>query len=140
MKKVCLVFLLLILLILTWGCIKEDISPNTLKSSDEKALFDLMVARNHALNAKDMALFRQIYTKNSPELEWIENEGIPMWKRNGMNFNSPLLKKISIIGKDAAASFVLRGNNSSGTSFTYRIEALYIKEGAQWKIESTGQR
>jgi hypothetical protein len=140
MKKPYLVFLFLLVLMLSWGCVEKDIKPNTLESPDEKALYDLMVARCRALNAKDMDQFRKIYTKNSPELEWIENVGIPMWTSNGMNFHTPSLRKISIIDNDAAASFVLKGNNSSGRSFVYSVEALYLKEGDQWKIESTGHR
>jgi hypothetical protein len=140
MKKLYLVFLVLILSTFASGCVEKKIDPNTLKSPDKRALYDLMLARCHALNAKDMDLFRKIYTKDSPELEWIKNTGIPMWKRNGMNFNDPSLKRISIVGKDAAASFVLNGNNSSGTSFVYRVEVLYVKEESQWKIESTGVR
>ena len=140
MKKPYLVFLLLIPLMFTWGCVTENIEPITLKSRDEKALYDLMAARCRASNATDMSQFRQIYTTDSPELEWIENEGIPMWKRNGMNFKAPILKKVSIIGNDAAVSFILKGNNSSGTAFVYKVEALYVKEGARWKIESTGVR
>ena len=140
MKKPYLVFLFLFLFMLAWGCVKKGIDPNTLKSPDEKALYDLMVARCRALNAKDMDQFRQIYTRNSPDLEWIENVGIPMWESNGMNFKIPTLTKISIIDNDAAASFVLNGNNRFGNSFVYIVEALYVKEGAQWKIESTGHR
>ena len=140
MQKLNLVFLILILLMFTSGCVTQNIDPNTLKSSDEKALYDLMVARCRALNAKDMDQFRQIYTNDSPELEWIENEGIPMWEQNGMKFNVPSLKKISIVGNDAAASFVLNGKNSSGKAFVYRVEALYVKEETQWKIESTAER
>jgi hypothetical protein len=140
MKKLYFVFLILIVSTLVLGCAVQKIDPNTLKSPDERALYDLMLARCQALNAKDMNRFREIYTKNSPELEWIENTGIPLWTRNGMNFKDPSLKRVSIMGKDAAASFVLNGSNSSGTSFVYRVEALYVKEGSQWKIESTGFR
>jgi hypothetical protein len=140
MQKRCLFFGVLPFLLFVWGCAASQIDPNTLQSSDERALYDLMVARCHALNAKDMDQFREIYTKDSPELEWIEQRGIPMWKQNGMYFSDPTLKRISIIGNDAAASFVLSGRNSSGTSFVYRVEALYVKKGAQWKIESTGAR
>lgn len=140
MKKLHLVLLIFILSTFASGCLEKKIDPNTLKSPDRRALYDLMLVRCHALNAKDMDLFRKIYTKDSPELEWIKNTGIPMWKRNGMNFNDPSLTRISIIGNDAAASFVLNGNNSSGTSFVYRVEVLYVKEGSQWKIESTGAR
>jgi hypothetical protein len=140
MKKLYLVFLILIVSTFAAGCVAKKIEPNTLKSPDERALYDLMLARCQALNAKDMNLFREIYTKDSPELGWIENTGIPLWKQNGMNFKDPLLKRISMVGKDAAASFVLNGNNSSGTSFVYRVEVLYVKEGSQWKIESTGAR
>jgi hypothetical protein len=142
MKQFCFIFLMSILLMFISGCVSVDekVDPNILKSSDEKALYDLMVARGNALNAKDMDMFRQIYTKDSPELEWIKNTGIPMWKENGMNFNPPSLRKISIIGNDAAASFTLNGENSYGTSFFYRVEVLYVKEDSQWKIESTGAR
>ena len=140
MKKLYLVFLVLILSTFALGCVEKKIDPNTLKSPDKRALYDLMLARCHALNAKDMDQFRQIYTKDSPELEWIKDTGIPMWRLNGMTFDDPSLKRISIIGNDAAASYVLSGYNSSGTSFIYRVEVLYVKEESQWKIESTGVR
>ena len=140
MKKLYLVFLISILSMFAWGCVEKRVNPDTLTSPDERVLYDLMIARCHALNAKDMNQFRQIYTKDSPELEWIENTGIPMWNANGMNFDEPSLKKISMVGNDAAASFVLKGNNSFGTSFIYHVEVLYVKEGSQWKIESTGAR
>ena len=140
MKKLYLVFLILILSTFASGCLEKKIDPNTLKSPDKRALYDLMVARCHALNAKDMDLFRQIYTKNSPELKWIKYTGIPMWNRNDMNFNDPSLKRISIMGNDAAATFVLNGNNSFGTDFIYEVEVLYVKEETQWKIESTAER
>ena len=140
MKKLYLVFLILILSTFASGCVEKKIDPNTLKSPDKRYLYDLMLARCHALNAKDMDLFRQIYKKDSPELEWIKNKGIPMWEENGMNFNDPSLKRISIMGDDAAASFALSGNNKFGTSFDYRVEVLYVKENSQWKIESTGAR
>ena len=140
MKKPYLVSLILILLISISGCVTENIDPNTLKSQDEKALYDLMVARGRAINARDMNLFIQIYTKDSPELEWIENEGIPGWERNGMKYKDPSLKRVSVIGNDAAATFVVKGNNRSGTPFSFRVETLYVKEKDQWKIESTGQR
>ena len=140
MKKLYFVFLILILSVFVWGCIEKRIDPNTLAAPDERALYDLMVARGVALNAKDMDQFRQIYTKDSPELEWIENTGIPLWNANGMNFDEPSLKKISVVGNDAAASFVLKGSNSFGTSFVYQVEVLYVREGSQWKIESTGAR
>jgi hypothetical protein len=140
MKKLYFVFLIFILSVFVSGCVEKKIDPNTLKSPDKRALYDLMLARCHALNAKDMDLFRQIYTKDSPELKWIKNTGIPMWEENDMNFNDPSLKRISIMGDDAAASFFLSGSNRSGTSFTYRVEVLYVKEDSQWKIESTGAR
>ena len=140
MRKLNLFFPILILILFISGCATKGIDPNSLKSLDEKALYDLMFARCRALNAKDMDQFRQIYTKDSPELEWIEKEGIPMWERNGMKFNVPSLKKISIVGNDAAASFVLNGKNSSGKVFVYSVEALYVKEETQWKIESTAER
>ena len=140
MKKLYLVFLILIFSMFASGCLEKKIDPNILNSPEKKVLYDLMVARCKALNAKDMDLFRQIYTKDSPELEWIKNKGIPMWEENGMNFNDPSLRRISIMGDDAAASFVLSGNNKFGTSFDYRVEVLYVKEKSQWKIESTGAR
>ena len=78
MKKKYLVFLILIALTIVSGCAVNRIDPNTLKSPDERALYDLMLARCHALNAKDMDLFKDIYTNDSPELDWIENTGIPI--------------------------------------------------------------
>ena len=139
MKKLYVVFFMSILIMFISGCIQKQIDPNSLKTSDEKALYDLMVARCHALNAKDMNMFREIYTKDSPELDWIENVGIPMWKERGVEFEISSLKKISIVGNDAAASFMMSGSIYTGYSWLRNVEVLYVKEGNQWKIESTGQ-
>ena len=132
-------FLGLTLFIGMWGCIEKKIDINMLKTDDERALYDLMVAKCDAINAKDMNRFRQIYVTDSPELKWIENVGIPMWRQNGVEFKVASLKKISIVGNDAAASFSLHGSTSRGHTWVGRVEALYVKQGNQWKIESTGQ-
>jgi hypothetical protein len=111
-----------------------------LNTPDKKALYDLMVARCEASNKTDMAIFRSIYVSNSPELDWIQNNGIPMWRRNGMHFKVQSIKKVTILGDDAAGRFVLNGVNSHGRRFIHTVEALYVKQGNQWKLESTATR
>jgi len=87
-----------------------------------------------------MDLFRKIYTKDSPEIKWIEETGISQWRKNGMKYGQPSLKKISIIGNDAAATFRLSGSNEFGKIFIFNVEVLYVKVDSEWKIESTGAR
>lgn len=140
MKKLYLVFLTLILSMMISGCLEQKVNPFIPKSTDEKALYDLMEARCRALNEKDINMFKQIYIEDSPELRWIEDDGIPMWEMNGMTYHISLLKKVGIIGNDAAARFVLKGSNRYGSFFTKTVEVLYVKKGNQWKIESTAER
>ena len=125
---------------LLWSCAGSAPEPVRLESPDEQAIYDLMVARIQAINTADMDRFRQIYTRNAPELDWIEHQGIPLWKQNGMQYRQPKVQKITIIGDDAAAAFRLHGTNRHGRAFFFRVEALYVKEQSQWKIESTGSR
>jgi len=139
MKKLYVAFLMLILLMFISGCIEKKIDPDTLKSPDEKALYDLMVARCRAVNKKDINLFRQIYTQDSPELKWIEETAIPMWSTNDVDYRVSSIKRISIVGNDAAVTFVLSGF-AKGWSWLRDTEVLYVKEKNQWKIESTGDR
>lgn len=141
MQKPSLCYLIALVTALVSGCAATTgIDPGTLQSQDEKALYDLMLERGRALNARDMDMFRRLYTKDSPELAWIKNKGIPGWEQSGMRYSEPSLKKISIVGRDAAAAFVLIGRNGSGRSFLFQVEALYVKIDSQWKIEATGAR
>lgn len=140
MKKAYLILLILGFIIFILGCAGKQIDPVLLQSPDEKALYDLMVERCAALNAKDMNRFKSVYIKDSPELEWIEKEGIPMWVKNGVTYHIHKAKRISIVGIDAAARFNLRGSNMYGRPFVKDVEVLFVKEGSEWKIESVGER
>ena len=140
MKKLYLVFLTLILSMMISGCMEKKVNPIILKSTDEKALYDLMEARCRALNAKDINLFRQIYIKDSPDLRWIKDAGISMWVMDDVTYHISSLKKIGIIGNDAAARFVVVGSDQYGSFLRKTVEVLYVKKGTQWKIESTGER
>ena len=120
------------------GCMQPKVDPDLLDSPDEKALHDLMVARCRALSEKDLALFEEIYTRDSPELEWIREQGIPMWRQWGVRFRVWSVKRLSILGDDAAGRFVLNGNNRYGKQFVETVEALFVRRDGRWKIESTG--
>jgi hypothetical protein len=140
MKKHHPTFLVLIFLMLVSGCLEKKIDPSTLQSSDEKACYDLVVALCRARNTRDLSLFKQIYTKDSPDLDWIEKEGIPLWRKNSMYYRVSGLRKISIVKNDAAANFVLHGDMDTGYSWLRDVEVLFVKQGNQWKIESVGAR
>jgi hypothetical protein len=141
MKKYFPIVIMVFLFLVFFGCAAQTgIDPKTLSAPDEKALYDLMVKRCEALNAKDLDIFNRIYLADSPDLEWIRKKGIPMWERNGMRYSIHSLKKISIVGNDAAANFILYGSNQWGTNFTKNVEVLYVKKDSQWKIASSGEK
>ncbi len=140
MKNVIRAVILIGLTTLLLGCVEKKVDTDLLDTPDKKALYDLMVARCEALNKAELKLFEDIYVHDSPELGWISNTGIPMWRQNGMRYNVQSLKKLSVINDDAAGRFVLVGYNRSGTRFVKSVEALFIKQDGQWKIESTGER
>lgn len=121
------------------GCVEKKMYtiPDT---PDKKGLYALMVARCEAINKADLSLFENIYIQNSPELHWIANKGIPMWRENGMRYSVRSLERLSIVGDDAAGRFVLMGYNQFGRNFVPVVEALFTKQGGEWKIESTGER
>ena len=89
---------------------------------------------------RSMGSFKALYVEDSPELIWIEREAIPMWLEYEVFFEIDSLKKISIVGNDAAANFILYHTNKYATSFFKNVEVLYVKKGSQWKIESVGER
>lgn len=134
--------LMIILFIFFIGCstAKKGINPSELVSPDEKALYNLMVKRCQAVNARDMRRLETIYAKNSEEIVWLRDDGIPTWKKYKITFYIEHLIKVSIVGQDAAVHFVLRGSTMYGNYFIKTVEVLYVKEGAQWKIESVGDR
>jgi hypothetical protein len=140
MKKVHLIFLILCAIIFILGCARKQVVSNVLDSPDKQALYDLMVERCAALSDTDMNRLEKIYTKDSPELEWIEKEGIPGWIHYGVTYYVHRVKRISIVGIDAAASFNLRGSTASGWPLEKDVEALFVKKGSKWKIESVGER
>ncbi|MCP3876409.1 MAG: hypothetical protein GY699_25115 [Desulfobacteraceae bacterium] len=139
MKLVYFYTILIISVCFLSGCVEKKIDPNSFKNPDKGALYELMVERCQAINKRDLSLFKSIYTKNSPELKWIEETGIPMWKNYRTTFKVSRVKKISIVGNDAAANFILSGQ-SGGNSFLKDVEVLYLKIGDLWKIESAGDR
>jgi PBP1b-binding outer membrane lipoprotein LpoB len=140
MRKSMRLIILFICILFLSGCVEKKIDTSILDTPDKKALYDLMIVRIKAMNETDLSLFKKIYIENSPELEWIEKTGIPMWQRNGMHFKIMSFEKFSILGEDAAARFILTGRNNQGTQFILNVEALYVKQGNQWKFESTGER
>ena len=121
------------------GCVETRMYtiPDT---PDKKGLYALMEARCEALNKADFSLFKKIYIQDSPELQWIADQGIPMWRENGMSYSVRSFERITIIGDDAAGRFTLAGHNRFGRSFFARVEALFARQGGEWKIESTGER
>ena len=142
MKKTYFVLLFLVLsLLVPWqGLAKDKQDPVIPDTPDGKALYELMTARNAAVNAKNFDMIVPLYTKDAPELEWIKKKGIPTWKKYGMKFKNLVLKKMSIIGDDAAASFSLTGRDRSGGRYWFVLEVLYVKVDSLWKIESVIMR
>ncbi|MCP3876407.1 MAG: hypothetical protein GY699_25105 [Desulfobacteraceae bacterium] len=140
MKQFCFCIVLIISVCFFSGCVAKKIDPSSFKNPDKKALYELMVKRCQAINNRDMSLFKSIYVKNSPELKWIEETGIPMWNKHRTEFKVSQVKKISIIGNDAAANFILSGQARTISSFLIDTVVLYVKVGDLWKIESAGDR
>jgi hypothetical protein len=134
------IYMIMVIFLFCINCAgQKGIDPKTLSSPDEKALYDLMVLRCRAIKDHDEKLIASIYAMDSPELKWIHQKGLPMWWENGVVYTIYKINKISIVGDDAAASFVLNGHNRYGYTYTRYVEVLYIKEGSEWKIESCGE-
>jgi hypothetical protein len=131
----------LILIIVMAACAtQKGIDPATLTSPDRKALYDLMARRCQAVNTRDINTLETIYVKNAHELLWIQEKGMPTWEKYGVTLGISDIRKMTIIGTDAAVNFILTVSNTYGSYYSKNVEVLYRKEGSEWKIESVGDR
>lgn len=134
MKKLLIFLIGITLIAVMAGCMKS-IEPSTFESADHKILYDLMVERCKAVSAGDMERIYEIYAKDSPELDWLAGQ---INYLSGFMFNVIDVKRISIVGIDAAGQFSVSVDPSNRP--LREVDVLYIREGSQWKIVSVAQR
>lgn len=120
------------------GC-KKEVAPLTFASPDQKVLYELMVERCDAINARDVNRLKKIYVKNSPDLDWLIKEGLPDFSRWGISHEVSEMKKITIVGVDAAGAFTLQLSGRLARNPVAHVDVLYIRDGTQWKIESVAE-
>jgi hypothetical protein len=133
MKRYLLCVTGIVLMLVTTGCAKKAVHKG-FQSGDHKILYDLLVERCKAFNTADMKRIRELYAKDSPELEWLSLH-MPHYHTMGVRNTVLEVRKISVVGMDAAGSFVVRVTPARRSPFR-QVEVLYVKEGSQWKIES----
>ena len=121
------------------GC-KKEVAPLTFSSPDQKVLYELMVERCDAINARDVNRLKKIYVQNSSDLEWLIREGLPDFSRWGITHEISEVNRITIVGVDAAGAFILRLSGRLARSPVAKVDVLYVKEGVQWKIVSVAEQ
>ena len=84
----------------------------------------------------------RIYVKDSPDLQWLIREGLPEYTRWNITHKVTEMKRLTIVGVDAAGTFdlQLRGQLAQSRSPMATVDVLFVKTGGEWKIESVAEQ
>lgn len=115
------------------SCMKP-IDPSSFESPSHRVLYELMVDRCNAVGQGNMKRLRELYVSESSDLKWLSNQ-IDYLSR--FTFQVAGIKKMTIVGSDAAAQFVVHVDPSRNP--IRLVDVLYVKVGTQWKIESVNE-
>ena len=133
---VCIVFMASLA-----ACVTEaEPKKFVFQSSDQQVLYDLMVERCAAINARDGDRLKRVYAKDASEPEWLIENWFPNYIQYNVTMKVAGVKKITIVGIDGVGTYVLRLSGQLGRSPTAEVEVLYVKEGPDWKIDSVAER
>ena len=139
MKKLSFYLLCFALFIFVTACVTgSDPKKFNFKSSDHRLLYDLMVERCEAINARDGDRLKRVYAKEASEPEWLIENWFAEYNQYNITMNVVGINKITIVGIDAAGSYVLSFTGRRSSSST--VTVLYVKEDSDWKIESVIER
>lgn len=114
--------IILLLGLLMIGCVQNTVPEEY--TPDQREIVEVMTIFRTAWNKRDLNAMRDIYTKDSPELAWVEKN----LKSNDKRI-SVRVKDVVVFGNDAFATISVSGGWSS------RELASFIKEDGRWKLE-----
>lgn len=141
MKKFSFYSVCFAIMIFITACVTgSDTKKFAFQSSDQRILYDLMVERCASINARDGDRLKRVYSKDASEPEWLIENWFPNYNQYNIKMKVAKIKKITIVGIDAAGSYVLSLSGQMSRSSIAPVDVLYIKEGADWKIESVIER
>jgi len=141
MKKFFLFVACTAFIMATAACVTESEPKKfVFQSSDERVLYDLMVERCAAINARDKERLKRVYAKDASEPEWLINNWFPNYIQYNITMKVADVKEITIVDMDAVGTYILSLYGQLGRSPRAEVEVLYIKEGPDWKIDSVAER
>ena len=137
--RLCLSALTLIAL---QSCLQNvKTTPVQFGSSEQQILYDLMVERCEAINARDTERLRNVYADNSTEYDWLKDRWLPSYERFRINVFVQKVEKISVVDNDAAGRFVLELTGQLWGRYPYpKVDVLYVKQSDGWKILQVAER
>ena len=123
------------------GCTKTvDKAESVFESPEHRVLYELMVERCNAINARDPQRLRNVYAKDSTEADWLIDNWLPDYIRYGITQRVSKMKRIGIVGEDGAGTFVIQLKGRLGRSPLGTVDVLYRKEDGEWKMVSVAER
>jgi len=143
MKRCHVLCLCITILIALQGCATiEKTQPFEIDSSEQQALYDLMLERCAAINARDVARLKKVYADGSTEYGWLKDRWLPEYERWRITHRVIEVKKISIVDTDGAGQFVLKldGQLSRSRYPTPTVDVLFTRQADGWKILKVSER
>lgn len=106
-----------------------------LKTPDHQILYNLMAERCSALGRTNKDRLKTLYTEHSTEPDWLYKNVFPVLDQWPARYKIREIKKMTIVGQDAAARYVIYYSNNYKNNIK-TVDVLYEKENGQWKIDS----
>ena len=142
MKHLVQLCLSALMLIVLQSCLQNvETTAVHFDSSEQQLLYELMVERCEAINARDTERLRNVYADNSTEYAWLKDRWLPSYERFRINLYVHKVEKISVVDNDAAGRFVLELTGQLWGRYPYpKVDVLYVKQSDGWKILQVAER
>ena len=129
MRKIFLYMACFVFIFNIMACVTGS-DPKTFvyQSSDHRLLYDLMVERCAAINARDGNRLKRVYAKDASEPEWLIKNWFPNYNQYSVTMEVSKVKKITIVDIDAVGAYVLSLSGQLARSSIAQVDVLYIKE------------
>jgi hypothetical protein len=110
-------------------------------TSEQQILYDLMVERCAAINARDLKRLEKVYADQSTEYEWLKNRWLAVYERYRIMHRVYRVEKISIVDGDGAGRFVIkREGQLYGRNPYPTVDVLFVMQTDGWKILMMSER
>ena len=131
-----------LMLIFLQSCLQNvETTPVQFDSSEQQILYDLMVERCEAINARDTERLQNVYADQSTEFAWLKDRWLPSYERFRIKHYVNRVEKISVVGADAAGRFVLELTGKLWGRQPYpKVDVLYVKQDNGWRILLVSER